>query len=180
MGHKQRSVLFLVHIEEAFRSHFPMQVPENFGVYPLGHAWLQRLIRACKSHDLVIALESQVDTNFELVDELRPHVNETWNWSWGYEAKLVYDYDLCDCDAGPDYDSVHDYGFRHTCKAAEWVIESDGHEATWVPVEIREPKWRNYYITVAGGCRGECLSDWLSVLQHMNLRYKMPESYVYG
>ncbi len=164
MGRKQPSVLFLVHIEEMFRDYFPNDPKDNY----TGEQWLKRLVRACKSHDRVVALTSQVQDD-HCVEELYRHTDAEWIWGWGYEKGMSYD--PCTCGHWPQCDP--------TCESDTWLISSTGHEYTWIPAEIRSMEWRNWHITVAGGCEGECLADWLAVLDHLKLRYRLPANYVY-
>lgn len=65
-------VLFLVHVEEAFRDLFP------------GPGYAARLARAVAEYDRVICLVSMIDGNLPLRDLRLPGV-ETWLWPWGAE-----------------------------------------------------------------------------------------------
>jgi hypothetical protein len=51
----------------------------------------------------------------------------------------------------------------------KWVIESYGHEFTWVPPALRTLPDRS--VALAGGAMGECLADMESVLDHLGIKF---------
>jgi hypothetical protein len=149
-------VLFLVHVEEGFRGYFPDDM------------YTHRLYRSAKAqkYDRVIILDSELGEpgpNGEpggVIRELRHAPAEIWSWSYGYEPGMWYDDD-------PDND---------------WVIESDGHEWTWIPTEIRDELiyFQNAEVYIGGGCDGECLADWETVLSHMDIDHTRIEGLIYS
>lgn len=110
-------------------------------------------------YDRIIALVSEVMDDHAIWElEETGYYLEEWRWSWGYEKGMFYD----------DSDD-------------NWVIEtSSPHQYTWVPPELRHARdWERYDISVGGGCREECLQDFLDVLEHVGIPYRLVDGYVY-
>ena len=82
-------------------------------------------------------------------------------WAWGYEPETFEDQ--------PD--------------ELPWVIESSGHEYTWVPPELRDLarllRNPNVSVTVGGGHEYECMADFLCVLDHLEINYQVDNDLVY-
>lgn len=141
---RSHQVLFLVHVEETFRTWFP----ENYEA---------RIHRFCRTHPFhrILLLQSE-ESNQEALPCLRCFLPEIWVWNWGY---------------APDQFSEEEQAY---------VIPSSRRHFTWVPPEIRDAEsWRNRRITLAGGHRGECLSDWQDVLQHQQIPYTLASSLLF-
>ena len=152
----KRKVLFLVHVEEMFRRFFPDPL------YPLR---VRHSAMAAK-YTRIIVLDSDIgepgnDGRRGVIEEIASLPLETWSWSWGYEPGYSYDND------DPD---------------ATWTIPSDGHEATYVPAELRSQL--DYFtqadVYIGGGCNGECLADWECVLEYLGIPYHRVEGLIYG
>lgn len=73
-------------------------------------------------------------------------------WSWGYELDQAYE----------DDDT--------------WTIPSTGHEATWVPEELRNLPEGTEAILVGGGDT-ECLEDFRCVLNHLGIAHHTYAAY---
>ncbi len=151
-------ILFLVHVEEMFRKFFPDKM------YAL------RLRAALGRYDRVIVIDSEVDDP-SVIEELEtsPYGFERWFWGWGYEK----DGDYGDLDHEKDESDEDGH--------SKWIIPANGHEWTWVHYKIRDPEeWNQHEILVGGGCRYECMQDWLDVLDHVGINYRVVDGYVYG
>jgi hypothetical protein len=103
-----------------------------------------------------ILLDSEIEGNYPWLHKI---VDEVWGWSWGYEKDVGYDFD---CD-DPN----------------EWLISALGHEWTWIPPEIRNGRFKNAEVYICGGADGECLSDWESVLEHLDIPYFRKSELIY-
>ena len=136
---------------------FLVHVENMFRKYFPDNMYVNRLIRAFNVYDRVICLNSEVD-DFHPIPEINQLCPEEITWGWGYEKGMFYD---------PNDEN--------------WIIESSGHECTWIPQELRnKQKWMNYDIAVGGGSRWECLQDWLCILDFMEIAYKVVDGYCYG
>lgn len=156
------NVLFLVHIEEMFRKWFPD---------PAYGARIARSTSAGK-YERVFILNSGLDE--EGPDGRRGIIGEVvWNsyphycvprnvyiedWSWGYEPGCMYN-----------------------AEENNWVIQSHGHDWTWVPNFLRDSihYFKAANIFVGGGGRGACLADWESVLWYLNIPYTSIDGLIY-
>ena len=82
-------------------------------------------------------------------------------WAWGYEPEA----------------------FEDQPKELPWLIESAGHEYTWVPPELRNLarllRLPDVSVTVGGGVDGECLTDFCCVLDHLEVEYQVDRAIVY-
>jgi hypothetical protein len=140
--------LFLVHIEEMFRDHFPDRM------------YVPRIQRAMTIYDQVYVMSSHVMHDGP-IREIQSHClgYQEIDWGWGYE---------------PDQFEGHEV-------EQSWIIESSGpHDYTWVPPELRCPDpWNQMDISVGGGCRSECLADFICVLDHQRIRHRLVEGYIY-
>lgn len=112
--------------------------------------FIQRLIKECKNADQVIHFTSHVNNDCP-IDEIIPYVDQEIDWGWGYERDVFIDFD-----------------------EKEWVIDSIGHEFTWVPPELRNGEFKrpNDYIVLGGGAEWECLADMVSVLDYQDIEYR--------
>lgn len=122
--------------------------------FPTGYRY-----QVCKElitggYDRVYALVSGVDDD-EPIEEIVEHGYEEIPWSWGYEADPSY------------YDDGE----------GDWIVTEDaGHDATWVPPELREDECKTWDIYIGGGYDSECLQDLRAVLDYMGLGYtELPE-----
>jgi len=110
-------------------------------------------------YDQVIILDSEVDDP-SIIHELTDGYCcfERWTWGWGYEHGMFDD------------------------EENEWVIPtSSPHEWTWVPPELRDKdEWNRHEISVGGGCIGECLQDFLDVLEFVGIEHRVVDGYCYG
>jgi hypothetical protein len=111
-----------------------------------------------KEFDRVIHFTSHINDD-EPVFELAALVDDCVQWGWGYEPE-VFDVDSED---------------------REFVIESSGHDWTWVPPELREMKGllQSSHITLGGGYDGECLADMESVLLHLEIPFIRRREFIY-
>lgn len=137
---------------------FLVHVEEEFR-YLFDPMYLQRIQRAksCKKYDSVVFLNSRIGEG--ICAELKyPYSVTEWEWGWGYEPNC----------------------FNEDEK--KWVIEANGHDYTWVPPEIREQQesLKRMKVYVGGGSYHECMRDWLDVLEHCGINYKVIDGYCYG
>lgn len=111
-----------------------------------------------EEYDKVYHFTSGIN-DFEPVEEIRSHINEFVDWAWGYEPEA----------------------FEHDPDELQHIIESSGHEYTWVPPELRDSaEWlRHTDITIGGGYDGECLTDMECVLRHLEIPYKRRRDFIY-
>ena len=151
-------ILFLVHMEEMFRE-----------MMDLAHAHV--LLNAHK-YDRIIHMSSYIgDDGLPHIKELDLVVDEVIEFAWGYE-KDYGNYDECDENCEDMY----------SCECgSRWVIESSGHDYTWCPPEIREnvAYYKEHDIFVGGGYEYECLADFESVLDHLDIDYELVDDMVY-
>lgn len=127
--------------------------PEFDRFFPDNYLTFVRL--AARKFDRVIALDSGIGQGVcKEIAKIRGL--EIESWSWGYEFG-------------------YDYG-----NGIEYTIESYGHDATWVPDWLVEMDTNKYDIVIGGGYRGECLLDWESVLDHLDIPYRRWDHIVYG
>ena len=142
------SILFLVHLEEQFRDHFPYAL-STLLANTVSDMELTDSMSQPVALDRIVLLHSGISPVIEEIMRLPYRTFETWEWGWGYEADMFE----------PD--------------EQQWVIPSYGHEFTWVPENVRPPfdfsKWNIY---VGGGAECECLQDWIDVLNHLGLEYE--------
>ena len=114
--------------------------------------FIPRLIKECRNADWVIHFTSHVNDD-EPIEDIIPYVNEQIDWGWGYEKEQFL------------FDDNED--------EAKWVIDSIGHEFTWVPPELRNGRFKsNDFIVLGGGAEWECLADMVSVLDYQDIEYK--------
>lgn len=138
---------------------FLVHVEETFRRM-FGPMYVQRLRKVCRSskYHSVIHLTSHVNDD-EPIRELVDLIGEEIDFAWGYEPE--------------QFDSDDPEQF--------WIIPANSvHEYTWVPPELRDGAFSDCNIYVGGGYRSECLADFLSVLEHCGLSYKVVDGYVYG
>ena len=90
------------------------------------------------------------------IEELRYFNFPTIEWSWGYEPCMFDDDD-----------------------EKSWVIQSYGHEYTWIPPELRTSRFDYANIFVGGGYESECLEDFVNILDHLNLKYEKVRELIY-
>jgi len=96
-------------------------------------------------YDTVILLDSD-----DLGGGCIPLLNnnfEAWYWSWGYEPEMFEE------------------------DEQEWVIPAHGSEWTYIPPEIRNGRFTNADIHIAGGGDSECLQCWRDILEYLDLDY---------
>jgi len=134
---------------------FLVHVEESFRQYFPDEAYAARLVRATRIYDHVICLVSHV-LDEKPIQELHWRT-ENWEWGWGYEKDM----------------------FER--KERKWIIPTySPHEFTWVHPELRDPKkWENFEILVGGGCRNECLQDFIDVLNYVGIKHRVIDGYVF-
>lgn len=108
--------------------------------------------------DEVIHFTSGIN-NEEPVEEITTLVDEEIDWGWGYEPEV----------------------FENQPHELEHVIESIGHEYTWIPPELREraSRLKNCHVTLGGGYHAECLADMVAVLNHLDIPFDYRREFVY-
>ncbi len=148
---KKMNMLLLVHIEEMFRDPYA----------GINDPYIRRVLRVCRQVDHVVHFTSNVGGH-GMLPELKEYVNQEIEWTWGYEAP----------DSGYYVEEDVDEG---------WIIPSNGHEWTWVPLKLREPGfWRPFdRILLGGGCNGSCLMDMEEILEHLDIAYDKVREIVY-
>lgn len=138
---------------------FLVHVEDQFRYSFPDSMYIRRLQRAMGIYDRVIVLVSGI-----MNDHTIPELSNTgygfteWSWSWGYEREMF-----------------------HEKEEKNWVIEtSSPHQWTWVPPELRHSSdYANYEIYVGGGCRNECLQDFVDVLQYVGIPHHIVDGYVF-
>ena len=133
------TVLFIVHVEEGFRKYFT-------------EGMLPAIRKEARKADRVIVMESLIDRDFYVVEELEGLFDTKIEWAWGYEP----------------------YQFVEDKTEFKWIIPTlSPHEWTWVPPEIRNmaPYLRHANVVICGGCNSECLQDFRDVLEFMEIEY---------
>ena len=143
-------ILFLVHVQEMFREHFPDRM------------YVPRLVRALESYDKVYCF------NFEdpAIWELESHcwAPQQVEWGWGYEPDMF----------GLDEDGNRDGEDEWV------IPTSSPHEWTWVhPILRDKDEWNRHVISVGGGCESECLQDFKDVLEFVGINHRVVQGYVY-
>jgi len=139
---------------------FLVHVEEMFRQYFPDKMYVHRLIRACqaKKYDRVFLMISGVE-DYQPIRELVAVTGQHQyiNWSWGYEV------DMFDDDE------------------KQWIIPAYGHEWTWVPPELRDhiDAFKNANVFVGGGCKYECLRDFIDVLEYLEIGYEKINGYIY-
>lgn len=113
--------------------------------------------RKSKRCDATIHFTSEVD-DYNPIIELHNYIDKEISWGWGYEPACF------------DYDE----------NEVKYVIESCGHEYTWIPPYLRDVNWKNDTVLLGGGCDGECLADMESVLSHLEIDYKRCNDLIYS
>lgn len=153
-----QNILFLVHIQEEFRRFFPDPL------YPLR----VRRSAMAKKYTQVISLVADIDT-LDAIPELEtvPFVKK-WYWSWGYEKDM-----FC-------YANCQEECHEEDCEG-KYVIESYGHEYTYIPPQLRAmlPELRQARIFIGGGYASECLEDWRAVLMACDLEFTEIRGLIY-
>jgi hypothetical protein len=91
--------------------------------------------------------------DYDPIEEIADLVDEKIDWGWGYEPEVFNE------------------------DERRFLIESSGHEWTWIPPELRSSRFRD--VRLGGGCNGECLTDMECVLRHQKIRYRLLPSIVY-
>jgi hypothetical protein len=143
--------LFLVHLEESF--HASGLISDEL---------IAKIKYQISIADKIISFESTVDLGHYLIDELLEHASAKAKyvhrvaWGWDYEPEYV--------------------------QTIQFVIPvNTPHKFTWIPKELRNARqWDYGKIMVAGGARGECLDDFLAILNYVNLKYECRENLTYG
>lgn len=149
-----KRLLFICHVEPMFDHVFDQ-------------SFLIRLGFEAAKYDRVIVLNSEIGEPGQLgeTEFSWPSTFEQWHWSWGYEEGMFE----CNKRCGKCKD----------CRDEGFLIESSGHEWTWVPPEARKFPWKKYEVTICGGCDSECLQDWRAVLSHLSVEYSELRQCVY-
>lgn len=145
----KQNILFLVHVEEAFRYLFPDPM------YPL------RIKRACLSrkYDEVIALESNIDTNNVLIHELDEVFGvRKIEWGWGYEKGM--------------FDDEENKWVIPTSSPHEttWVLPE---------LREMQTRLQHMNVFVGGGCETECLQGFVDCLSYLDINYKKVSGYIF-
>jgi hypothetical protein len=105
--------------------------------------------------DRVIHMTSGIE-DYKPIDDIAHMVDEEIEWGWGYEQDHFVEKE-----------------------EADWIIESWGHEKTWVPPEFRNGGSANTEVFLGGGYDGECLADFQAVLEHVGIPYTLVREMVY-
>lgn len=144
-----KTLLFICHVEPMF-----LMGKGTSGNREMGFTaeYMFKLGLVASKFDRVIVLNSEVDESFEW-----PY--EQWSWGWGYEP------DYCYC--GKCADKI------------QCTIQSNGHEATYIPEEALTFPWREYKVSIAGGFDSECLEDWRAVLRHLKVEFEDVREVIY-
>lgn len=108
--------------------------------------------------DEVIHFTSNINDE-QPVEEIACLVDEDVSWSWGYEPEV----------------------FETQPEELPFLIESSGHDWTWVPPELRQwaSRLRASKVYLGGGCDSECLADMESVLRHLQVDYERRREFIY-
>lgn len=135
-----------------------VHVEETFRRYFPDSMYVKRLIRACKcqKYNRVVHCTSFVNDEHP-IEEIRYLITEEIGWGWGYAPCMWAEDD-------PE---------------REWLIESSGHEWTWIPPEFRDGLFNGYNVYLGGGLDGECLTDMECVLHRLSVPYKKVYGYTY-
>lgn len=135
-----------------------VHVEETFRSHFPDSMYVNRLIRACtcKKYDRVIHATSFVNDDHP-IEEIRYLITGEVDWSWGYDPDMWDDDDM----------------------GRQWLIESYGHEWTWVPPEFRNGFFNGYNVYLGGGYSAECLADMEAVLDHLEIPFTKVHGYTY-
>lgn len=123
----------------------------------LSDGLIKKIINFARKCDKVIHFTSCVN-DYEPIYELQPYITESVQWGWGYEPEC----------------------FETAEEELEYLIESSGHEYTWIPPELRDNPFKNDKVYLGGGCDGECLADMESVLSFVNVDFDKRNELVYS
>ena len=135
---------------------FLVHVEEMFRDYFPDRMYISRLLRAMSLYDKVIFLISEVQDYCPICELDQSGYRYTqWTWGWGYEKDMFNE------------------------DESTWVIPANGHEWTWVPPELRTDHWNKHEISVGGGGMGECLQDFIDVLDHVEIDHRVVNGYCY-
>jgi len=152
-------VLLLCHIEEMFSDYFP----EGYRYHVV-----KELVTG--EYDKVFALVSGVQED-EPIEEIVAHGYDAIPWSWGYDAEYCYDWECETCGYGAEYVGE---------EKCPWVVTDNcGHDAAWVPPELRDDACKTWDIHIGGGYHSECLQDLRAVLEYMGLDYTEEPDIIY-
>ena len=82
------------------------------------------------------------------INEISCLIDREIEWAWGYEPEMF------------------------NKKERKWLIQSSGHEYTWIPPIFRNKnEWRKTHIYLGGGYESECLADMKSILDKQRIKY---------
>lgn len=133
---------------------FIVHVEDSFKGYMSEQTIPYILCEAMKHQCDIFPLESHVDSwesceEIQVLKEYLPY--QPIHFSYNYELDM----------------------FEEDDEDNNWIIESRGHEYTWIPPEFRNTEWLKQYehIYVTGGARHECLDDFLVVLEYLDIDY---------
>lgn len=134
-----------------------VHVEETFRKY-FGDNLLPEIEKAIhRNHfDRIIHCTSNLNDD-QPVYEIANLVDTQIDWAWGYEP-----------DVFPKQEQ-------------QFVIESKGHEYTWIPPFLRDAQYwlKSAKVTLGGGCEAECLADMESVLDYLNIPFQKQRKFVY-
>ena len=108
-----------------------------------------------RDFDRVIHMTSGIN-DYKPIDDIAHMVDEEIEWGWGYEPEHFVEKE-----------------------EADWIIDSWGHEKTWIPPELRNGRFTNTEVFLGGGSDGECLADFEAVLEHLEIPYTLVREMVY-
>ena len=138
---------------------FLVHVEEMFRNYFPDSLYTSRLVRACtcQKYDQIFHMTSCVDDDHPIEELVNcPRMPQLIDWGWGYEPDMFND------------------------EEKKWVIESSGHDFTWIPPELRTMNFSNVNVFIGGGSEAECLADFESVLESIGVAFTKINGYVYG
>lgn len=143
-------VLVIVHVEDQF---------DELIRHDLGDNFQERIVKYAGRFDKVISVVSYKalgGSSYPLLNQF--HEEE---WIWGYDVEYYKDDPDCTNVEGVDY------------------IATTGHDYSLIEGWMKKlPKAHNY--TLIGGCRWECLQDVKEIFEHLNLKTKLNNNYIYA
>ncbi len=143
-------VLIIVHVEDQFDGPIRKDLGDDFD---------EKIVRYAENFDKTISVVSYKGLGGDGYPLLKQFHEE--EWIWGYDADYYKD--------DPDCTNVEGIDF----------IPTTGHSFSLIEEWMKNLSKTDQY-TLIGGCRWECLQDVKEIFEHLKLKTKLNNRYIYG